>query len=99
MGEDCINIYQGPNNTPDSRIIASKHPLFTGEKIVRVFADKIEFWNPDLDSKKTYKLTTHKYGHSYLSFNIDIPVGEYPIDKEESDEDKIVVFTNKKVNK
>lgn len=80
--------------TTTQRSITSKHPFFRGELIVKIDDEKITFTKPDLSYMgKTYKpFANKKTGFLNTAIMCDIPLGKYEFDKEESNEDKIVVY-------
>lgn len=86
------------------RKFCSYHPVFNNEYVI---VNHIEDYNvveiiaPDLDYRgKSYKTQSFSTGRGYKFFTkvCDVDFGDYKIDEEESNEDKLVFYLDEKIN-
>lgn len=91
-----ITIHKFTNN---SVCIGSRDIFFKDEVCAKFFYDRVEVTKPDIDSTKINKTHFHKRGRwqfvvNVVNVGIDIPLGKFYFDEEDSNEDKIVIYFN-----
>lgn len=94
VDENAITIYKG--GVPRNNIfeLVTKSNFFKERILIKKYHDKIEFKHIDISYRgKTNKFTFSKkrnYYHTKLS--IELPLGKFKFDEEESNEDIIVIY-------
>lgn len=80
--------------------IISDDKFFNDPVIVEIFHDKVVFKHPTIDYQKSYYNPTknEKY-NSYIFFVVDdtLQEGEFPVDQDESNEDRLVIYFEDKI--
>ena len=88
---------------PRERKFMSNNSFFDGEIIIFELYDKIIFKKPSSNYNgkvhRFFKTESLKYNGEVFSatLTIDTPIGDYPFDTEESNEDYKVVYLNEKI--
>jgi len=81
------------NHSINRKNISTKSKFFN-EFIYKIYADRIEFSKPSLDTKgKIIKPSITDELWYQFNIELDIPIGRYPFD-EESNQDKIIIYFN-----
>ena len=76
----------------NKRVISTPHPWFSGRVIIKADEDGISFRKPTLGYMgKTYACTRGR-NRAQIHPTLDLPIGRFEIDEEDSTEDQIVVW-------
>jgi len=100
--ENQIRIIKNESSHASSRIF-SRHEFFQCEEVVvSVTDDKITITKPTIDfigrtSKCTTKYIRKTSDHKQICVGVVLPYGRYLIDEEDSNEDRIVIFFEDKI--
>ncbi len=91
-----VTIHKFTNNTV---CISSRDNFFKDEVCTKFFYDKIEVTKPDIDTIKINKTHFHKRGRwqfivNIINVDVDIPLGKFYFDEDDSNVDKIVIYFN-----
>jgi len=91
VGFDFIKVY--PRVSSNQVGICTKNTFFSsGEIVVEATYEKIVFRKPTLESTRVHKCTPDASNWYRINIVADIPIGTYLIDKEDSNEDELVVY-------
>jgi len=97
INEHSFVAYKHSGSNINAIDIHTKCDFFKDPVIVNIFEDRIQFTKPNIDyNYKLMKFNKRKgIYHTIISHILDkMPAGEYVFDKEESNEDQIVIYFN-----
>jgi len=92
--DNIVSFYKMTN--PSYIRIDSRNKIFEDEVIFTIDKDKLTIKRASIiDEGKRRKLYKHPISSAYsTTLQYNIPLGDYKIDEEESNEDKLVIYLN-----